>query len=663
MRQRYYLTTPIYYVNDVPHIGTSYTTVAADILARYRRMRGYEVLLATGTDENATKVVEAAERAGLPPAQFVDQMAERFREAWRQLGIRYDVFIRTSEERHHRAVQHFFAAQRERGDIYEGDYEGWYCVNCETFFTADEAPEQAGARSCPNEPLHPPLQLVRERNYFFALSRYAAPLREHILAHPGFLQPEFRRNEVLAFIDQGLRDVCITRRGAHWGIPVPGDPAQVIYVWFDALINYLTVAGYPDDTARLEHWWPADVHLVGKDIYVRFHCTLWPAMLMAAGLPLPGTVFGHGFWLSEGRKMSKSLGNFIEPLRLAEWLAELSGTRPEIAVDAIRYFLFREMPFGEDGNFARASLLARFNGDLANDLGNVLNRSLSLARQNFGAEVPVPAGTESALREAAPAAGRSIASALDRMDFQAALAACWDYIGAINRYLDERAPWSLARAGQREELADVLYQALEAARCVTVWIAPFMPRAAVEMRRQLGLPADSEPAWEEAAQWGLLRPAGQLPAPAPIFPRIERKRMESALLPQPPDAAPRAVPAEPPGPSTEATPAPETISIDDFARLDLRIAEVLTAERVPKSDKLLHLRVSLGSEERTVLAGIAENYCPEALVGRRVVIIANLAPRKMRGLVSQGMLLAAENAETVALLQPDQDVPAGTRVR
>lgn len=655
---RFYVTTPIYYVNDVPHIGTSYTTVAADILARYHRMRGRDVLFATGTDENAPKVAQAAEARGMEPRAFVDEMADRFRQAWAELNVEYDVFIRTTEDRHARAVQELVRRLRDRGDIYRGPYEGWYCMSCETYFSPEEAPEADGERRCPNEPLHPPLRLVRETNYFFALSRYADRLLEHIERNPGFLQPPFRRNEVVAFIQQGLRDVCISRSNTGWGIPVPDDPSQVVYVWFDALINYLTVAGFPDDAESLAKWWPADLHLVGKDIYVRFHCTLWPAMLMAAGLEPPRQVFGHGFWLSEGRKMSKTLGNFIEPLKLARWLQELSGAAPSISVDAIRYFLFREMPFGEDGNFARASLLGRFNSDLANDLGNALNRSLSLTRQNFGLVVPEPQAAEMALQSAAGDAHARIGPAIERGELQQALEIAWEFVGAINKYLDSRAPWTLAREGRSAELGGVLHHALEAVRCVSVWIRPFMPAASAEIRRQLGLGPASD--WAEGAAWNVLPAGAALQEPAPIFPRIDRKAMEQAL--QSADAAPEA-PAAPTAPAAAEPAGPPEIGIEDFARVELRVAEVLSAERVPKADKLLHLRVSLGDEERTVLAGMAEYYEPEALVGRKVVMVTNLAPRTIRGLVSRGMLLAAESDGTVSLLQPDQDLPAGSRIR
>jgi methionyl-tRNA synthetase len=661
---RFYLTTPIYYVNDVPHIGTSYTTIAADILARYHRARGHEVLFATGTDENATKVVEAAERAGKQPLEFVDGMAENFKRAWSELHVEYDVFIRTTEERHKKAVQTLFRTLQEKGDIYQGPYEGWYCVGCETFFTAEEAPEVNGVRACPQVPQHPPLRLVQETNYFFALSKYGDRLLQYIEANPDFLQPEFRRNEVLAFIQQGLRDVCITRSATGWGIPVPADPSQVVYVWFDALINYLTIAGYPDNESALEKWWPADLHLVGKDIYVRFHCTLWPAMLMAAGLTPPKSVFGHGFWMSEGVRMSKSLGNFIEPLKLAKWLADLSGAKSEIAVDAMRYFLFREMPFGEDGNFARQSLLQRFNSDLANDLGNALNRSLSLTRQNFGLMVPAPSEAETRLADLARGSHLEAMKALDRLDLQQALALAWDYIGAINKYLDDRAPWRLAKEGQTDELAGVLNHALEALRAATVWIAPFMPRAAAEIRRQLGV--SEEPKWDDSSRWGLLTAGAPLLDPDPIFPRIDKNVMSQAVSEaqsHTPAAAPQPAPDSAAPAPAEETEVSNIITIDDFMKVELKVAEILSGERVPKSDKLLNFRVSLGTEERTVLAGMAEYYDPATLVGRKVIMVTNLAPRKMRGLESQGMLLAAEADGKVSLLQPDQDLPAGSTIR
>lgn len=671
MAKRFYVTTPIYYVNDAPHIGTTYCTMAADALARFHRLRGDEVLFATGTDENAPKNAKAAAEAGQAPQEFVDRMAERFRATWDRLGITYDVFIRTTEPRHVRAAQHLFAILRDRGDIYQGTYEGWYCLPDETYFSEDEIVTETNERGetvrlCPD--CRRPVERVSEVNYFFALSRYADRLLRHIEANPGFLQPDFRRNEVLQFIHAGLRDVCITRSASDWGIPVLGDPSQVIYVWFDALINYLTVAGYPDNTAELEMWWPANLHLVGKDIFVRFHCTLWPAMLMAAGIELPRQVFGHGFWLNEGVKIAKSLGNAIDFENEVAHLEQLSGCRYDIAVDALRYFLFRQVPFGQDADFSRAALAQRFNGDLANDLGNALHRSLHLTAQNFGSRVPPPGEQTVPLLDLARQTGERVATAMEAINLQGALVETWQFIAAINKFLDERAPWSLAKQGRREELGAVLYAALEACRLVSVWISPLMPNVAAEMARQLGLPGPQ--IWNDAA-WGGLRAGEAVAVPAPIFPRIDRKALaaqaaEPAAAPPPVSSDMSDMSDRPGAGKQSAAAAPErerqTIGIEDFARVELRVVEILTAERVPNADKLLQLRVSLGTEERTVLAGIAEYYPPEQLAGCKAVLVSNLAPRKMRGIESQGMLLAAEAGGRVSLLQPDQDLPAGSKV-
>jgi methionyl-tRNA synthetase len=551
MPKRYYLTTPIYYVNDAPHIGTCYCTMAADVLARYHRLRGEEVLFATGTDENAPKVVAAAQEAGQETMAFVDRMAGRFRETWEALGITHDVFIRTTEPRHVRAAQHLFRTLQERGDIYQGTYEGWYCLPDETYFAEDEIKTGRNAqgeevRLCPV--CERPVQRVKEENYFFALSRYADRLMEQIRAHPEFLEPEFRRNEVVQFINAGLRDVCITRAASGWGIPVPGDPSQVIYVWFDALINYLTVAGYPDNRAELEKWWPADLHLVGKDIYVRFHCTLWPAMLMGVGEALPRQVFGHGFWLNEGLKISKSLGNAIDLLAEVENLQQLSGCTRPVAIDALRYFLYRQVPFGQDADFSRAALAQRFNGDLANDLGNALHRSLHLTAQNFSSQVPPAAEADPPLRALSVETSARVAAALETLDLQGALVETWKFIGAINKFLDERAPWALAKQGKREELGAVLYAALEGCRLAALWITPYMPNVAAEMARQLG--GDASGNWDETVAWGGLRPGATVSAPEPIFPRIDRKVLAQLEAP-----APAPAPAAPPAPAPPA-PAP-----------------------------------------------------------------------------------------------------------
>lgn len=670
---RFYVTTPIYYANDAPHIGSAYPTIAADILARYHRLRGEEVLFSTGTDENSAKVAQAARERGLARDQFLEEINARFKEAWQRLNISYDDYIRTSEPRQHRAVQQFFRTLQENGDIYRGIYEGWYCVFEETFYSPEEVLQEGNETPlCPE--CRRPVEWVQEENYFFALSRYGDRLLEYIEAHPEFLQPEFRRNEVIAFIREGLRDLAITRHTDGYSIPVPDDPDHVVYVWFDALINYITVAGYPDDPERFQHWWPADLHIVGKDIFVRFHCILWPAMLMAAGLPLPRQVFGHGFWMNEGQRMSKSRGNFIDPVALSDELTRLSGAAPEIGVDAIRYFLFREMPFGADGDFTKESLLRRFNSDLANDLGNALNRALPLVARHLGGVIPEPpAGhppaADAALARLAEEAGAEVEAALERVDFSGALGAIWRLIGGVNKYVDEQAPWALARAGDTDRLSGVLYSVLEGCRVASILLTPFMPATAAEIQRQLGLGPEEPRDWAAGRRWGGLRPGTRPTAPAPIFPRIDLKKSAASPTPlkarkhadRPPGDASRS--PRPASDEAKGDPA-STITIDDFARVDLRVARVLAVERVPKADKLLQLKVDLGDEQRTVLAGIAEHYAPQELVGRSLILVANLAPRTIRGVVSHGMLLAADaEGAGVSLLAPDKELPPGSRVR
>jgi methionyl-tRNA synthetase len=680
-KKRFTITTPIYYANDVPHIGSAYPTIACDILARYHRLRGDDVLFSTGTDENGDKVARAAREKGLSRDVFLDGINARFQEAFRRLNVTYDDYIRTTEPRQHRAVQTFFRTLLEKGDIYRGLYEGWYCVHEETFYSEEEVLRKPEA---PDTPLCPectrPVQWVQEENYFFALSRYGDRLLAHIEANPDFLQPEFRKNEVIAFIREGLRDIAITRHTDGCSIPVPDDPEHVIYVWFDALINYITVCGYPDDAAKMARYWPADVHVVGKDIYVRFHCTLWPAMLMAAGLPLPKQVFGHGFWMNEGQRMSKSRGNFIDPMALADELTALSGAAPEIGVDAIRYFLFREMPFGSDGDFSKASLLRRFNSDLANDLGNALNRTLPLIQRHCGGVVPEAAGGgDDTLRVLAEATGAEVEAALERLDFSGALGAIWRLIGAVNKYVDEQAPWGLAKTGETGRLAEVLYSTLETCRIVSLLVAPFMPSAAAEIQRQLGLGADDRRDWAAGRTWGGLRPGTATAPPAPIFPRIDLKRTSPPAPPRSGEgsrtdgkreaASPSPLRGGGQGgevtpPTGEVAPVDNTITIDDFAKVELRVAKVLAAEKVAGADKLLQLQVDLGDEQRTILSGIAQHYTAEEMVGRSVILIANLAPRKIRGIMSHGMLLAADTeGGGVSLMMPDKELPAGSRIR
>jgi len=514
---KFYITTPIYYVNDLPHIGTAYCTIAADAIARYQRMHGKEVLFATGTDENGLKVAEAAHRRGLPPQEFVDEMAAVFAETWRKLGVSYDYFIRTTAGNHRRAVQALVNRLHENCDLYLDTYEGWYCLSDETFFRESELVDGR----CPNPECQREVEWLGERGYFFRLSNYADRLLDYIDSQPDFLLPETRRNEVVSFIRGGLKDACISRHAA-WGTPMPegmpGAEGMVVYVWLDALVNYLTVAGYPDDEERFAEFWPADLHLVGKDIFVRFHATLWPALLMAAGLPLPSTVFAHGFITVAGEKVSKSRGHKIDPLAVVEEIRAHSGCRREMALDALRYFLLREVPFGLDGEWSLEGILARFNADLANDLGNFLNRLLPLISRYANGRIPAPASAKEVVSSAQEAVS-GFAKEMEKLDFSAALRAVWAYLGMLNRWIDARAPWALAKKGEKEELARVLYCLAEGLRIVAALISPILPNASTAIQQQLGLPAQAAK-WQDLTEWGKL-PAGARIQPAePLFPRV-----------------------------------------------------------------------------------------------------------------------------------------------
>ena len=665
---KYFVSTPIFYVNDVPHIGTTYVTVAADIVARFHRMLGDQVCFSTGTDENATKVARVAEQQGEDAQRFVDRMAAAFQSTWQQMHITYDDFIRTTEPRQVAAVQQFILSLYERGDVYYAEYQGWYCVPCETHYLEG----QLSDGNCPE--CGRPVEWMKEPGYFFRLSQYTQPLLDYIAAHPDWLQPEFRKNEVVAFLKSGLRDVNITRR-ADWGIPVPpGMPnaaGLVIYVWYDALINYITVAGYPFDEENFQHWWPCDAHLVGKDIFTRFHATLWPAMLMGAGLALPETVVAHGFWTLGGEKISKSKhggkGFRINPLDLAAELAESSGAQFDVAVDALRYFLFREMPFGGDGDFSLEALYRRYNSDLANDLGNLVNRTVTMiGRYCHGA---IPARAE-LLPEASHAA-KLVESYLGGrvVNYLEALKAIGDLLAFLNRYVEEQAPWRLMKAGKQAEVDAVMYTLAEGIRFAAVLLYPFMPHVAAQIAAQLG--------WEHARwtwsvlSWGELTPGSATVPAGPLFPRIveapatDKKVEEQGMTEETPAITESTTPAAA-APAPAEAPAPvELITIDDFAKVRLKVGTVLSAEKHPKADKLLKLTVDLGEERpRQIIAGIAAVYPPETLVGRQIVVVANLQPAKLRGEISEGMLLAADMGETgMAVLMPDKPVPNGNKVK
>jgi methionyl-tRNA synthetase len=644
--KRYYITTPIYYVNSVPHIGTALTTIVADACARFQKRRGRTVYFLTGTDENAPKVHRVAQERGIPTQQFVDEMAAEFERTWQALHIEYDVFIRTTEARHKRVVTEVFRRLLQQGDIYLGAYQGWYCVSCETFFASSKVDE---TRACPD--CGKPLEWRDEPCYYFRLSKYESRLKEHFGANPRFIEPEVRRNETLGFIAEGLQDIAVTRTGTDWGVPVPDDPASgVVYVWFDALLNYLTATGWLERDDYTDTW-PPDLQLIGKDILPRFHATIWPAMLMALDLPLPERLYGHGWWIVNKQKMSKSLGNVYAPLEVAQSLAEAAGCETPYAVDAFRYYMLREMPTDSDAEFSLEGLETRYNGDLANDLGNMLHRTLSMMHRYFGGRVPEGgARVEAGLADLFAQQAARVTEAYEAVDFPRGLREAWQIIGAVNRYYDEQAPWTLMKQGNTERAGQVLYAGLIAARLLSALVEPAMPQVAREIARQLGV--GEVPTWNEATAMDALPAGHALQEPKPIFPRLQAK------------AEPKQPPAPAPEPLTQgATTMQDTITIDDFKRLQIRIATVTAAEPVPKSTKLLKLTLDVGGETRTIVAGIAEDYAPDQLVGKQIPVLVNLQPALIRGIVSEGMMLAADVDGRAVLLHPDREVPSGSTVR
>lgn len=641
MSKRFYITTPIYYVNSVPHIGTALTTLASDVTARYRTMRGDRVTFLTGTDENGTKVMEAAQRAGKDPQAFVDEISQAFVTVFQGLKIGYDDFIRTTEPRHRRAVQAVFTRLRDAGYVTLGKYEGWYDVSSETFFRESDLVD--GKSPDGNE-----VRWVEEENWFFRLSAFEKPLLDHIEAHPEFILPEARRNEVVSFIRQGLRDASITRTNPGWGIPVPGDDSKVIYVWFDALINYIAATGWPDE--GWQDTWPAEVEWMGKDILTRFHATLWPAMLMGLGLPLPTTLVGHAWMLMGGEKISKSKGNVVDPIVLARDLAAASGCTEDAAIDAVRYYMAATLPLENDVTFTHDEFEKRYNSDLANDLGNALNRSLAMSAKFVGGVVP-DAPIEPEVDEAIRVAKSGFETAMAVYDVASATNAAFGLVRFLNKHIDTRAPWALAKAGD-PALASVMGSILLALRAAEGLVRPIMPGVADAIAAQLGLaPLTS---WDAIGTPSSLPAGTVLSEPKPIFPRLDLKAKAKATAPAPKPEKPK---KEPPKPL-------EPIGIEDFAKVELRVGRVLEAAPLEGSDKLLKLDVLVGDEKRQIVAGIRQNYEPIDMIGRQVVVVFNLKPAMLRGTESQGMLLAAVDEQGGAiLLRPDKEAPEGAKVR
>jgi len=650
-KKTFYITTPIYYPSDKLHIGHSYTTVAADAMSRFKRLTGHQVHFLTGTDEHGQKIERQAQQAGKEPQVFVDEIVTWIKKLWDIFDISADDFIRTTEERHKSAVQKIFQIFYEQGDIYKSKYEGWYCTPCEAFWTERQLVE----KNCPD--CKRSVELVAEESYFFRMGKYADRLMEHIEKNPDFIQPVSRKNEMINnFLKPGLEDLCVSRTSFSWGIPVPFDPEHVIYVWLDALSNYITALGYlSDDQSKMQIFWPADVQLIGKEI-VRFHTIYWPIFLMALGLDLPKQVFGHGWLLLEEGKMSKSKGNVIDP----EVLIKRYGS------DAIRYFLLREISFGADGHFSETALIQRLNFDLANDLGNLLNRTLAMLHKYFAGRVPSPGkldALDQELSSMALALPDVIEQLMDQLQFSNALAELWKFIGRANKYIDETAPWALAKAGRQERLAAVMYNLLESIRIISVLLLPFMPRTPERIWQQLGIAGEADiQSWESVRQFGGIRSGTQTVAGGEVlFPRLELTEEGGAPVRQ-------ATKKDKPLAAVKEAPMVEEaaglISIEDFARVDLRVVEITTAQKIEGADKLLKLTVSLGKEERQVVAGIAKHYEPESLLGKSVLFVANLKPVKLRGLCSEGMLLAAADEQgNLVLITTEKPIGPGSKVK
>jgi methionyl-tRNA synthetase len=658
-KPKYYLTTPLYYTNGMPHIGHTYSTIVADVIRRYKRMRGFDVFMTTGADEHGVNVERSAQKAGKTPQEFSTEIAKQWRQLWDDLGIPGDEFIRTTDEKHHRTVQWLFKRCRDNGYIEKGRYTGQYCVH-DNAYVVDAGPGDA----CPD--CGRPTETVTEENYFFKLSGFQQKLLDFYAANPDFIQPESRRNEVLSFVNGGLKNLSITRTTIRWGIPVPGEAPHVFYVWFDALIGYLSAVGGPNFDER--GLWPADLHIVGKEI-IRFHAVYWPAFLMAADLPLPEKIWAHGWLLFDSEKMSKSRGNVVKPRPIVNTLG----------IEPLRYYLLREIVFGQDGSFSYDALVTRYNSDLANGLGNLASRTLTMIERYFGGEIPKPVaarGIESDVPSTAEFANEALTRIMhlyDRFSFSLALEAIWEIVAMIDKYISVEKPWTLAEKPEdRDHLASVLYTAAEGLRIVTALAHPVLPQATEKIWKQLGQSYPLSAVQMDGLSWGQLKPGTKTGKPEGIFPRVEKSEtiarieameQEQNKAPEVPAAA-ASVPAASGAVAALAPVAAARIGIEDFAKVEMRVGQVKTAERVAGADKLLQLQVDIGDEVRQIVAGLALAYKPEDLVGRKVVVVTNLQPRKLRGVESNGMIVAASLPDGAPVLAGFlEDVPVGARLK